>query len=346
LLQTIFPSFGLDKLLLEICEELQITSARHKIAVERYETLNKLLESSASPFRHFHPEIYPQGFMALGTTVAPLEGPHDLDFVLQLSRDYNAVEPMGLIQTLYNFLRGRDTYCEMTTLKNRCVRIEYADEFYMDVLPACVNYASSGTCIKVPDCAVNWWSDSNPKGYIEWFKKASRRIFIRRVMDKAAPIPAQQTVAEKESLQLVVQLIKRWRDIFYSGSDSKNAPISTVLTTFAAETYRGDRSVSEALKSVLQGTVGLIDESRRKGQVHLHLCNPSNRAEDLTERWNSNPVAYNAFERGIRDFHYRWSRLIAQQTNVNAELESLFGETVSGVKHSFRSTTIRIPDVV
>lgn len=324
-------STDLDDLLLQICEELQITPARHDLAVSRYGSLNKLLESSESPFRYFQPEIYPQGSMALGTTVAPIKGPHDLDFVLQLSRDYRTVDPMALIRTLYEFLHEHGTYRLMTKLKKRCVRIEYADDFYMDVLPACLNRAAGGACIRVPDRAVQWWSDSNPKGYIEWFKKKSHMILIRRMMDKAAPIPDQQAVAEKELLHLVVQLSKRWRDIYYANVDPKLAPISIVLTTLAAETYRGERSVSQALTSMLGGVVDLIDVSRRRGEQRLHLCNPSNVAEDLTERWDSNPPAYAAFVRGIRDFQRQWVQLVRRGGNVSAELEVLFGEPVKTV---------------
>jgi hypothetical protein len=320
---------ALDELLLQVCEELQLSTSRYERAVARYGALNKFLESAESPFRCFRPEIYPQGSMALGTTVAPIKGPHDLDFVLQLSRDHSGVDPMALIRSLYEFLRQNGTYRSMTTLKNRCVRIEYADDFYMDVLPACLNGAVGGTCVKVPDCAVRGWSDSNPKGYIDWFKKKSRMVFVGRMLDKPAPIPAQQAVAEKEALQLVVQLSKRWRDLSYADVDAKLAPISVVLTTLAAETYRGERSVSQALASMLGGVVDLIDQSRHRGEKHLHLHNPSNVAEDLTERWDSNPAAYGAFERGIRDFQCRWSQLTARQGNANAELVALFGEPVT-----------------
>jgi hypothetical protein len=322
---------ALDDILFHVCEGLQITPARHDLAVARYETLNKVLDGSASPFRFFRPLIYPQGSMSLGTTVAPIfGGPHDLDFVLQLSRNHVYVDPMALIRTLYDFLREHGTYSSMTTLKKRCVRIEYADQFYMDVLPACLNGSDGGTCIKVPDCALKGWSDSNPKGYIDWFKKKSRMILVSRMLDKAEPIPAQQAVGEKDTLQLIVQLLKRWRDIFYA-ADAKLAPVSVVLTTLAAETYRGERSVSQALTSMLVGVVSLIDESRRKGEKHLHLHNPSNVAEDLTERWDSNPAAYGAFGRGIREFHSRWSHLIARQGNVKEELVALFGEPVVAV---------------
>ena len=74
---------SLDELLFDICEDIQLSPTRHGQAVQRYETLGDVLESEASPFRLLGPRIYPQGSMALGTTVKPVEGPHDLDFVSQ-----------------------------------------------------------------------------------------------------------------------------------------------------------------------------------------------------------------------------------------------------------------------
>lgn len=74
----------LDALLLEVCEELQLTPARYQLAVERYGTLNEILEKAGSPFQFLRPRIFPQGSMALGTTCKPVDGPHDLDFVLQI----------------------------------------------------------------------------------------------------------------------------------------------------------------------------------------------------------------------------------------------------------------------
>lgn len=160
-------SEGLDELLFQVCEELQIQPARYSQASERYQTLGDVLESAESPFRLFHPKIYPQGSMALGTTVKPVNGPHDLDFVLELSLTHDAVDPMKLIHALYQFLREHGVYGPMTSLKNRCVRVEYANDFYLDILPACRIAASVGTCIKVPDRALRGWSNSDPVGYIK-----------------------------------------------------------------------------------------------------------------------------------------------------------------------------------
>lgn len=325
---SLFPdtfTADLDGMLLQICEELQLSQAMHDLATERYGAVSAALENTGSPFRQLRPAIYPQGSMALGTTVKPIMGSHDLDFVLELSLNHQVVDPMQLIETLYRFLREGGVYGPMTSLKNRCVRIEYANEFYMDIMPACRNASSDAGCIKVPDRSLKGWTDSNPRGYAGWFGGRCRILFVDRILDKAAPVPQQQAVSEKETLKLAVQLLKRWRDWHYV-QDCELAPISVVLTTLAGHTYRGQRSVSDAMTSILSGIVGLIEACRQAGQRRLRVLNPSNLAEDLSERWDSNIGAYRAFEEGIRDFHQRWTRVLLGRQGAYAELEMLFGE--------------------
>jgi len=327
---SIFQDFSaaLDELLFEVCEELQLTPARYDQAVERYEAVGDLFESEGSPFRQYRPKIYPQGSMSLGTTVKPIEGPHDLDFVCELSLGHEFVDPMRLLHALYGFLRANATYRPMASLMNRCVRLEYANEFYMDVLPACRNGFSNGTCIKVPDREVKGWKDSDPLGYAAWFERRSRILFLERLLEKAEPVPAQQAVSEKKPLQLAVQLIKRRRDLYFVDSDL--ATVSVVLTTLAADVYRGEASVSQAISSILAGIAARIEAAQRSGR-RLRVPNPANQNEDLSERWDGNSPAYRAFQTYVEDFHIRWSRVMAKGGNVNAELEELFGEPVKAV---------------
>ena len=69
----------LDEVLYEIGEEVQLSESRYDEADGRYHAVGALFKSGSSPFRHERPAVYPQGSMALGTTVKPVSGPHDLD---------------------------------------------------------------------------------------------------------------------------------------------------------------------------------------------------------------------------------------------------------------------------
>jgi hypothetical protein len=314
----------LDTLLLEVCEELQLTPARYRLAVERYGAVNQLLERQGSPFQFLGPRIFSQGSMPLGTTCKPVEGPHDLDFVLQIDappqwRDY----PLAGLGALYQFLRENETYQKMISLKNRVVRLTYADEFYMDILPAYTDFASGGTCILVPDRARVSLCPSNPEGFILWFQK---RCFTRRrlLMEKAKPLPPQQAVHEKEPLQLAVQLLKRWRDLAF---EDPCVAISVLVTTLAGCHYGGEESVSEALSTILAGIVNAVDLADLQGR-RIVVRNPSNEREDFAERWGANPNAYIEFKDGIRRLQRDWAAIVAGGRDTNKELERLFGEYV------------------
>jgi hypothetical protein len=113
----------LDSHTLEICEELQFSPRRHKPAEQRYGAVNQLLEREGSPLRSFRPRIFPQGSMALETTCKPVEGPHDLDFVLQLDAPYWRWPALAALNALYEFLSSRETYGKMISTKNGVVRL-------------------------------------------------------------------------------------------------------------------------------------------------------------------------------------------------------------------------------
>src|SRR5579859_4368689 len=106
----------LDGLLLEVCEELQLSPTRYELAVQRYGAINQLLERPGSPFQSFRPRIFPQGSMPLGTTCKPVEGPHDLDFVLQLDAPHWQWHPLAALNALYTFLGSNEIYRKMISM--------------------------------------------------------------------------------------------------------------------------------------------------------------------------------------------------------------------------------------
>jgi hypothetical protein len=314
----------LDELLFAICEELQLAPSRHTQAEERYKAISRLLELPSSPFSSWRPTIYPQGSMALGTTIHPLKGPHDLDFVLELEVSYRLVNPMNLINDLYRLLREHGTYREMVELKNRCVRVVYANEFYMDILPGCRDHSpESPTAIRVPDRQASGWRPSDPLGYVKWFRE--RSVVTSLLAKDTLRLPSQQETREKRPLQLVVQLLKRWRDICYQGDSI--APISIVLTTLAANYYNGQSSVSESLSWILDGISNAVSDAQRQ-RSRIVVLNPANLNEDLSERWAADPAACQAFVNGIFDLRRKWQTIVLNGGNIQKQLGDLFGETV------------------
>ena len=321
----------MDDLLWRICEELQLSPTRYQQAVDRYESVCRWLEAEASEVAKYRPSMYPQGSMRIGTTVMPFgRDEYDLDFVCEFNVSSSTFEsPFQLLKLLVARLEQNDAYARLLEVKNRCVRLNYANEFHLDILPACPDAVNGSSCLVVPDRESRWWKPSNPKGYAGWFEQRCELVLAvmaerASVLAKAEPIPAQEATREKATLKRSVQLLKRWRDIRYQ-KQPELAPISMVLTTLAAQTFQGQLSVSEALTGILDGIVALIVSS----QPRVHVLNPANPLEDLSERWED-PTQYRAFVSGIRELHGAWRNVLAKGGVHNAAklLESLFGEPV------------------
>lgn len=324
----VVPSFStqLDDLLARICGKLQITPTQYRMAETRYRAIGEWLAADGSQLAIYKPQIYSQGSLRIGTTVKPLlTQEYDLDLVCEIKASHllfpNPIELLNLVEAR---LRQHDTYKVMLERKNRCIRVNYANEFHLDILPACPDLTSGLTCVVVPDRTALCWKHSNPRGYARWFDGVAEDIQVKAIR-LAEPLPDQVAAEDMVVLKLTAQLLKRWRDLAFA-RNLDVAPISIVLTTLAGHFYRRQDSVNEALTSILEGIVSAIPVTGR-----LKVCNPSNAKEDLSERWDRHPEAYQAFVKGITDFAMQWRKVNAQRgiPQIFSFLEQLFGESLA-----------------
>ena len=129
----------LDDLLERICSKLQITPTQHEQADDRYRAIGDWLEAEGSPLARAKPVIYPQGSLRIGTTVRPLtRREYDLDLVCELELDWRRIpNPVILLDVVEMRLKDHETYRTMLERKNRCIRVKYANQFHLDILPGC-----------------------------------------------------------------------------------------------------------------------------------------------------------------------------------------------------------------
>jgi hypothetical protein len=318
----------LDDILLKICETLQITETQYTLAEDRYHAAGKWLSQEDSFLAPYNPTIYSQGSLRIGTTVKPLTFQEfDVDLVCELNINYDSYNPLDVLNAVESRLRQNKIYEPMVEKKNRCVRLNYANEFHMDILPACPNGLDNNGNLKVPDRKAEAWKDSNPKGYANWFDTRAKyfREYAAKIAANVEPLPDLEPLERKPPLKGAVQLIKRYRDISFTGNDN-SAPISIVLTTLAGMHYQGHFSVNESIQYILEGIINSIPNNER-----LIVLNPTNSAEDLSERWDKDTIAYIQFVKWINEFNNMWVKLnnTFGLENITAILRQMFGETVT-----------------
>jgi hypothetical protein len=316
-----------DELLDDVCAALRLTDAQHQSAETKYKGVGEWLAQTGSGLALYRPEIYPQGSVALQTTVKPRtkdacdHEEYDVDLVCQILAYH--LDPMTVYWLVVTRLREHKDYAGRMELLKRCIRLNYAGQFHLDILPAIPDGRHGGTCVLVPDRKLKDWTESNPRGFAHWFRgRAVHRLVEAR---KTEPLPANEPSARKAPLKRAVQLLKRHRDVVFNGDD--DAPRSVVLTTLAGHHYAGEARATDALLGVLNGIIHEIEATSGP----LVVRNPTNEAEIFSEAWAADPTAYRVFVDYIYALRDKVEALLhtTGMEKIAAAISELFGETIA-----------------
>ncbi|WP_130733994.1 nucleotidyltransferase [Flavobacterium sp. J27] len=286
-----------DELLAIIASNLELDATRKKQMETAYKAVNDVLSSDEEFFKGYEITVYPQGSMLIGTTIKPLPGKEfDLDIVLHVESSYLNHTPSEIYNALYRVLSNHDTYKPLLKKKSRCVRIDYNSDFHMDILPGCIITINNSRLMIPEDERRLSWSRTNPKGYAEWFKEIAERnknsflLQERYNLITEAKIETEDLPADvylKTPLQRTVQIVKRYRDLFYQDKDTSKTPAvsSVVLTTLLAQSHDGGLSIQNALKNAILKLRNLSDGYKLRKEKFA-VYNPVDNHEDKNKREN------------------------------------------------------------
>lgn len=317
------------EILMDICEKLQLQPSLYELANERYHTIADTIQSDDT-FNHIELRMYPQGSFRLKTTVKPLRGnEYDLDFVVELPND-STMTPKQLYDHIYRILTTDGTHNDMLEKKSRCVRVCYANDFHIDIMPGQAVDRETNEII-VPDRELkNWYHHSNPIGFAEWFENQAktriRHILENRLQCSTEPIDEQKVAAHLEPLRRAVQLIKRYRDIYCDRNDKEpvRSIILCVLMGHISSEYADEISIMTDFCSYVNGLIAA--EKGKPFEVKNPIVD-----EVLTEKWKEDLQNYNDFVGMMNALKEDLEKLINELTNASSiiQLQKMFGENVT-----------------
>lgn len=321
-----------EELLARIAQELQLDKTRLERMESAYNAVAELLKKDKDFFDGLVIEVYAQGSKRIGATVRPINNADfDLDVVLHIYDPFYRHSPEAIYNALVRSLEKDAYYKSILEKKTRCVRLNYKSDFHMDILPACMPDTSEKEMIKIPEKALRNWSSGNPKGFANWFLNIAKSVeepLLGRYADVLvkAQIETERLPEEaylKTPLQRVVQLLKRYRDIFF---EDRDYPVSSiVITTLAARFYSAEDSIFEAMDNIVQRIKNGYLEAIRDGK-RFKVLNPVNAEEDFTDSWTDQH--YKSFFNFIDDLHTRWQNLKNSFETSKEDYIRLFGEGV------------------
>lgn len=334
-----------DRKLREIAESLDLTPTQHMRAVKSYKAVGEWLDTRYEGVAGKVEISPQGSFLLGTMTKPPKNSKnpaYDIDSVCLLPAEKGRTTPTKIKKMVGDRLKEHDKYKEMLDDEGRrCWTLDYAEDgagvaFNLDVLP-CVpedkglieqihragilpELAKTAVAItnreSIGSNALFSWSTSNPAGYGSWFSlknstalktilDGGRRFIFeahKGLFSSVDEVPSQLV---KTSLQRAIQLLKRHRDVRFSGrTDEGDKPISMIITTIAAHLYRGEQDVVTTLQNFIAqlqpredmlthpqfaGT-GLLMPNLifRKPDGEWYIGNPVNPAENFADRWHEN----------------------------------------------------------
>jgi hypothetical protein len=163
------PHGMLDRLFEEICECVQLTDTQFELAQSHYYAVGEWLAADESPLAIYKPWIYPQGSARHKTTVKPIaRQEHDVDLVCHLDLPCGTFsDPRTVFELVAMRLRQNGRYKDKLENYKRCIRLNYASEFHLDITPARPDALRGGQCILVPDRKILRWEAwaGSPRAY-------------------------------------------------------------------------------------------------------------------------------------------------------------------------------------
>lgn len=290
---------NIDKMLRRIGKEIEISKTEHEKAVKSYNAVGTFIDNNIP---QYDIKVVPQGSFRLGTVIKPITDEDEYDIDLVAIIDHKFLSAKELKNIVGDALKSSDRYSEKLVEGKRCWTIEYSEssKYHMDILPTMMSdtYSTNKELTmthKEDEKSDYEFRQTNPEAYYDWFvermeeerKRLKEEYAIRNKLE-IVDVPEYEI---KTTLQVAIQILKRYRDIkFKETPDIK--PISIILTTLMAKVYTGKESVYELIEKFSKEYMMHIEKDENGNII---IRNPVNENENFADKWPKYPERRKAF---------------------------------------------------
>ena len=253
----------------------------NKSRLERLNTSVSAIQEYLSMNLEAFEKIEDQGSYALRTIIRPVKDgqEYDVDILVYMQND-RGKGPEDYIKELYECFQNNDIYAKKARKKTRCVTLEYAGDFHLDVVP-CVVKEDQNSYVCNRD--TNKFEKTDGTGYRDWFN-------------------CKNTITHG-NLKRVTRLLKYLRD--HKGNfTGKSILLTTLIGNTVSDSENGDyfRDLPEALKTVSNRINNFLQSNPKMPTIR----NPALREENFNRHWDQKKYVnfrrlFNIYTRKIND---------------------------------------------
>ena len=357
----------LDVLLADVAIRIQLSRTNHARAVQRYQAVSDWIERPNSPLCDRVQIFYPQGSMATGSTIASRLRTDEFDIDVAAQLDLRPdIAPREILDLLYDAVRAEpgSRYYDRAKRRTRCVTVDYSDDMHVDVTPMLRRPGTPERESQLyhhrPETPQKpgYRCIANPYGFAEWFQAntppdldfatayETRSLNYERTaliaQADSEPVPAQTPPFRQFRAVIVLQLLKRWRNVQYDLRAGRRPP-SIMIAKLVADSANGTRTLSEEL---LHQAKRMLAEFQRYHHARrpIHVTNPVCPDDVLTDRWPGDIATQEVFVQDLRNLVAKVEQLAAGRLldDMQRIMVGLFGEAPT--KEAFRAFNQRTGD--
>ena len=282
---------------------ININDSRLRDLEDRVTTLYGVLKDD-DEIGGFVQSKLPQGSWAHKTIIKPIEGNEfDADFLVVM-KEQNDWAPRDYINNVYAALRRRATYKDMTKKKDRCVRVVYANDCHIDIVPFVK--LSDGRQVIV-NHETDEWEETDPEGFSSWLKR-------------------QDDIAGRR-LRLVIRLVKYLRDHHMHFKRTRSVVLTILLggrVDASKKIY--DPSYYSDLPTAFVHMLEDLNDWLQARPTLPPLPDPSGAPNDFGHRWDQD--SYNNLRNKVKQIAENARKALDEPNNTKSHdlWKSVFGE--------------------
>ena len=245
-----------------LSEEVDLNETR----LQRLNNSSSAVDTFLSGNLDLYEKTERQGSYGLKTIIKPV-GTREYDADMLLYMTYDEVkEPKDYIKEVYDCLRANDNYKDKVHRRTRCVYIDYAGDFHLDLVPCITQEEEYFIC----NNNENEFEVTDGTGYRDWFNEKTR--------------------ITNGNLKRVTRLLKFLRD------HKENFSVKSILLTtlIGNSVYASDeggedfKNIPTALKTVSSR----INSFLQANVLMPEICNPVLDGEFFTRHWDQDKYSH------------------------------------------------------
>jgi hypothetical protein len=266
------------------------------------EAVTAFLEQSET-FRDNFIDTIPQGSLAHKTIIKPVRANDEFDADLLLQVDeFDDWEPADYVEQLYAAFRASGTYRDKVHRRTRCVVIDYAGDFHMDVVPYLDRHASKF----ITNRRDNRFELTDPEGYNAWLEEKNRTT--------------------GRHLVKVIRLLKYLRD-FKCTFDIRSVVLNVLVGQQVNEAaLLGDPGCYADVPTTLRTVTSRLNDYLVANPYLPAIMDPSGTGDCFSDRWDQD--GYASF-RSSAMLYAQWIDDAWSEPDVSASLQKwqrVFGD--------------------